>query len=160
MDKEEEQKSDSQEQAKELNNLEKEAEAEEEQAGKPSSNSYFSPKLRGLLFHFLISFVAGILASSIVVYIYATHVPKIPKFYSFDLSTMIQQKEVQILKHPNQNMKAEIDAYISNLQKYVNSYASHGIVFVTGVSIGNSPYVKDITKGFTGSAANANQTQK
>ncbi|MEM3830370.1 MAG: hypothetical protein QXP36_14330 [Conexivisphaerales archaeon] len=125
--------------------LEAEAEKEEESIG----SSKLNPKRRGLLYHFLISFVAGLLASAIMVGAYARMIaPKLPQFYSFDLSSVIQQKEVEIMKNPNKNMKAEIAAYMDSLQKYINSYASHGIVLVTGASIGSSPYVKDITNGF------------
>jgi len=129
--------------------LEKEAEREEESVGQTSGGDGGSKPQRGLLFHAIISAFVSIIISAAMVGGYAKmEQSKIPKFYSFDLSTVIQQKEVEIMKHPSKDMKAEISAYMNQLSSYINSYAKKGIVLVTGASIGNSPYVKDITSGF------------
>jgi cell division protein FtsB len=130
--------------------LEKEAEREEESVGQTSGGGAGGSKpQRGLLFHAIISAFVSIIISAAMIGGYAKmEQSKIPKFYSFDLSTVIQQKEVEIMKHPSKDMKAEISAYMNQLSSYINSYAKNGVVLVTGASVGNSPYVKDITSGF------------
>jgi hypothetical protein len=139
--------------------LEKEAEREEESVGQTSGGDGGSKPQRGLLFHAIISAFVSIIISAAMIGGYAKMEQskiKIPKFYSFDLSTVIQQKEVEIMKHPSKDMKAEISAYMNQLSSYINSYAKKGIVLVTGASVGNSPYVKDITSDFV---KNANATK-
>ena len=141
--------------------LEKEAEKEEESVGQTSGGSGGSKPQRGLLFHAIISAFVSIIISAAMIGGYAKmEQSKTPKFYSFDLSTVIQQKEVEIMKHPGKDMKAEINDYMNQLSNYINSYAKDGIVLVTGASVGNSPYIKDITSGFTksGNSTNANST--
>jgi len=129
--------------------LEKEAEKEEKLVGQSSGDSGGSKPQRGLLFHAIVSAFVSIIISAAMIGGYAKmEQSKIPKFYSFDLSTVIQQKEVEIMKHPDKDMKAEINDYMNRLSNYINSYAKSGIVLVTGASVGNSPYVKDITSGF------------
>ena len=141
--------------------LEREAEESEEafsqnQSG-GSKDGNGGSKMRSAYFHFMISFFTSLIVSAAMLGGYAKmEQSKIPQFYSFDLSSTIQQKEVEIMKHPGKNMKADIDAYMGKLSSYINSYAKNGIVLVTGASVGNSPYIKDITSGFE---KNANATK-
>jgi len=95
-----------------------------------------------------VSFVMGFLASVIVIKLYFTFVSPEPLYYTFDLDKALSFEETKIVKNPQTNMKQEISQYMNDMNNYISSYSSKGMVFVSGAVIGKSPYVQDITKGF------------
>lgn len=108
---------------------------------------------QSVLLTFLISFVTGILTASFVLFIYLHYIKPPPlRYYRFDLSKVMSTVERKIMKNgkdmSRDDIKATIDSYISAIGSYVNFYAGKGIVFVGGATIGNSPFVIDITGGF------------
>lgn len=107
---------------------------------------------QNILLTFLISFVTGILTASITLLVYMQYLKPPPvKYYSLDLSKIIREIKTDVMEKKNISsveIKGEIDGYISAIGRYVDFYAKRGIVFVGGATLGKSPYVTDITKGF------------
>ena len=114
---------------------------------------------QNILLTFLISFVSGILTASITLLIYMQYLRPPPvKYYSFDLSKIIREVKSDVMEKKNvsnDEIRGEIDKYISAMGRYVNFYAKRGIVFVGGATLGKSPYVTDITRGFISYYADA-----
>ncbi len=116
-------------------------------------NTYDYSKLsakQNLLMTFLISFVTGLITASIVLAIYVSYVRHPVRFYSFNLARVVDEMKNNIMhsKKSSKEIKKEINSYMTAVGEYVNSFSKKGIVFVGGATIGKSPYVKDITKGF------------
>ena len=102
----------------------------------------------GIVSVFIISFLMGILASMITVYLYTTQISPAPHYYTFNLNKIIKQEEKRVFANKNINMTTEISTYMRNIKNFIDGYAKHGIVFVGGATVGNSPYVTDITQEF------------
>lgn len=105
-------------------------------------------KIINSFYNFTVSFVAGLLAAFLVVNLYNTYIRPQPRFYQFNLSDVLKEEETKILKNKNVDMKKEINAFMELMRQYVDYYAKDGIVFVGGATIGDSPYIKDITSEF------------
>lgn len=108
---------------------------------------------QSVLLTFLISFVTGILTASFVLFIYLHYIKPPPlRYYRFNLSEIMGTVEKKIMKDgrnlSREDIKRTVDSYISAVGAYVDFYAKRGIVFVGGATIGNSPYITDITGGF------------
>jgi len=96
----------------------------------------------------VITFALSFLVSVITINIYSSYINPAPKFYAFDLFSVVKAEQDYLMKHKKYDVGKSLEKYFHEVNDYLSNYQKDGIVLVKGATVGVSPFIRDITDGF------------